>query len=230
MFSLSVVDTDKFMDMPSSTQALYFHLGMHGDDDGFVASPRKICRAAGCNDDDIRLLITKGFLIPFESGVVVITDWRINNALKNDRYRPTIYQEEKALIQTEKSGKYIAPGTMVPESFQNGSKTEPQHNVTKHNITEHNRGEGEKADKPPARTRFLPPAVEDVRAYCKEQGYAAVDPERFVAYYTSNGWMVGKNKMKDWKAAARSWNSREQESSPAREQNSFDPFPEVPTL
>lgn len=79
MFSLSVVDTDRFLDMPVSTQALYFHLGMHGDDDGFVSSPRKIARAAGCNDDDLRLLIQKNYIIPFESGVVVITDWRLNN-------------------------------------------------------------------------------------------------------------------------------------------------------
>ena len=99
MFSMQVVDTDKFMDMPTSTQALYFHLGMHGDDDGFVASPRKIARAAGCNDDDIRLLAAKGLIIPFDSGVVVITDWRINNTLQNDRYHETVYREEKALLK-----------------------------------------------------------------------------------------------------------------------------------
>lgn len=68
-----------------------------------------------------------------------------------------------------------------------------------------------KADKPPVRARFSPPSVDDVRAYCSEQGYTAVDPQRFVDYYASNGWMVGKNKMKDWKAAVRGWNSREKE-------------------
>ena len=62
MFSLAVVDTDKFLDMSSSVQALYFHLGMHGDDDGFVSSPKKIARTAGCNDDDLRLLAAKGFV------------------------------------------------------------------------------------------------------------------------------------------------------------------------
>ena len=67
------------------------------------------------------------------------------------------------------------------------------------------------ADKPPARPRFSPPSVDDVRAYCSEQGYTAVDPQRFVDYYASNGWMVGKNKMKDWKAAVRGWNSREKD-------------------
>ena len=81
MFSLAVTDTDKFLDMSASAQALYFHLGMHGDDDGFVASPKKIARGVGCNDDDLRLLASKGYIIPFESGVIVIVDWNINHTL-----------------------------------------------------------------------------------------------------------------------------------------------------
>jgi hypothetical protein len=137
MFSLQVVDTDKFMDMPTSAQALYFHLGMHGDDDGFVSSPRKIARAAGCNNDDMRLLATKGFIIPFDSGVVVITDWKVNNTLKNDRYQETIYQSEKAILRTEKNGKYIIGTNTEPQRFQNGTNTEPQHNITEPNPVEH---------------------------------------------------------------------------------------------
>lgn len=209
MFSLQVVDTDKFMDMSTSAQALYFHLGMHGDDDGFVASPRKIARSAGCNDDDIKLLAAKGFIIPFESGVVVITDWRINNTLKNDRYQETIYQAEKAMLQSEASGKYLLCSTMDPERFQSGSNMDPQHNITKHNLTKQSLTEGMEADKPTTRHRFSPPTVDEVRAYCTEKGYA-VDPDRFVDYYTSNGWKVGKNPMKDWKAAVRNWNGKEQ--------------------
>lgn len=211
MFSLQVVDTDKFMDMSTSAQALYFHLGMHGDDDGFVSSPRKIARATGCNDDDMRLLAAKGFIIPFDSGVVVITDWKINNTLKNDRYQSTIYQEEKAMLQNDASGKYLISSGMVPERFQNGSKLEPQHNITEHNITKQKKTEGTKADNPPIRHHFSPPTVEEVRAYCAEKGYN-IDPDRFVDYYTSNGWKVGKNPMKDWKAAVRSWSRKERPS------------------
>lgn len=207
MFSLRVVDTDKFMDMSTSAQALYFHLGMHGDDDGFVSSPRKIARAAGCNDDDLRLLVTKGFIIPFDSGVVVISDWRVNNTLKNDRYQPTLYQDEMATLQNDGTGKYIVSCDMVPSGFQNVSIAEPQHNLTKPNLTEHNKTETRAADKPP-RTRFSPPTVEEVHAYCQEKGYA-IDPQRFVDYYQSNGWRVGKNPMKDWKAAVRNWNSKQ---------------------
>ena len=77
MFSLQVVDTDDFLDMPTSSQALYFHLGMHGDDDGFVASPKRIIRAVGCNETDLKTLEDSGFVIRFDSGVVVVRDWKL---------------------------------------------------------------------------------------------------------------------------------------------------------
>lgn len=228
MFSLQVVDTDKFMDMSTSAQALYFHLGMHGDDDGFVSSPRKIARAAGCNDDDIKLLAAKGFIIPFESGVVVITDWRINNTLKNDRYQETIYQAEKAMLQSEASGKYLLCSTLDPERFQSGSNMDPQHNITKHNLTKQSLTKSMEADEPPKRTRFTPPTVDEVRTYCQEHGYQ-IDPECFVDYYTANGWMAGKNKMKNWQSAVRNWNRREEEiQSPKKHKR--QPIPGVPTL
>ena len=98
MFSLDVVDTDKFLDMPSSTQALYFHLGMHADDDGFVSSPKRIAKTANCSEDDLKLLIAKSYLIPFESGVVVISDWKINNWIRADRKQITRYKYEKSLL------------------------------------------------------------------------------------------------------------------------------------
>ena len=218
MFSLQVTDTDKFMDMPTSSQALYFHLGMHGDDDGFVSSPRKIARSAGCNDDDLRLLAAKGYIIPFNSGVVVITDWKINNTLKNDRYNESIYKSEKAKLISEKNGRYSIGSGLDPERFQSGTSLEPQHNITEHNITEVNRED--KADKPP-RARFTPPTVEQVSEYIREKEYS-VDAERFVDYYTSNGWMVGKNKMKDWKAAVRTWNRKENSQGNGKSESEFD--------
>lgn len=103
MFSLDVVDTDKFLNMPPSTQGLYYNLGMRADDDGFVSSPRKIATISNCGIDDLNILISKGFLIPFESGVVVITDWKANNYIPKDRYTPTRYKEEKARINEKDS-------------------------------------------------------------------------------------------------------------------------------
>lgn len=98
MFSLEVVDTDRFLDMPASTQALYFHLGMRADDDGFVAAPRKIIAMCNCSADDLRILISKNYVIPFKSGVCVVTDWLKNNFLRSDRRKPTQYQDELNLL------------------------------------------------------------------------------------------------------------------------------------
>ncbi len=121
MFSLDVVDTDRFLDMPSSTQNLYFQLGMRADDDGFVASPKRITAICGCSADDLKILIQKEFVIPFESGVMVITDWKINNQIKNDRYKPTQYAAEKAQLRTNTAGRYINGTKMEPVWNQDGT-------------------------------------------------------------------------------------------------------------
>lgn len=150
MFSLSVTDTDKFLDMSTSAQALYFHLGMHGDDDGFVASPRKIARCVGCNDDDLRLLASKGYIIPFESGVIVIVDWSINNTLKNDRYHKTIFSTERALLSADSAGRWVLDSSLEPERKQIGTSLEAELNVAEQSKTKQNREKA--ADKPPTRT------------------------------------------------------------------------------
>lgn len=93
MFSSQIVTSDEFLEMPLTSQALYFHLGMSADDDGFV-SPRKILRMTGAGEDDLKVLMSKRFVIPFNSGVIVITHWKQNNYLRNDRYTPTIYKDE----------------------------------------------------------------------------------------------------------------------------------------
>jgi len=107
MFSKDVVRTDKFLEMPLSAQALYYHLGMDADDDGFIASPKQITRMVGARDDDLRLLVAKGYIIPFNSGVCVITHWKLNNYLRSDRYKPTIYQTEAKQLSTSSGGVYL---------------------------------------------------------------------------------------------------------------------------
>lgn len=106
MFSLKVVDTDAFMDMPLSAQALYFHLGMRADDDGFVSNARRIQRVVGASDDDFKILLMKRFLLSFESGVIVIKHWRLNNFIRNDRYTPTLYQDELRTLFMKENGVY----------------------------------------------------------------------------------------------------------------------------
>ncbi len=106
MFDKAVIDTDRFMDLPMSTKALYFLLGMEADDEGFV-SYKKVMRIHGGNEDDVKLLTVKGFLISFPSGVVVITDWNKNNWLDTRRMRPTEYQNERKLIELTEGSKYV---------------------------------------------------------------------------------------------------------------------------
>ena len=106
MFSLAVIDTDDFLDLSVPAQCLYFHLGMHGDDDGFVGRPKGIARSVGCSESDLAELERAGFIIRFSSGVIVVRDWKINNTLKNDRYHPTEYQEEYQMLQTSEKGRY----------------------------------------------------------------------------------------------------------------------------
>lgn len=112
MFSKTIIDSDAFLDMPLSTQALYFHLSMRADDDGFVNNPKKIQRIIGCGDDDLKLLMVKKFLIPFESGIVVIKHWKIHNYIAKDRYHETNYLEEKSMLGLEKNKSY----SLVTES------------------------------------------------------------------------------------------------------------------
>ena len=106
MFTQKIVDSDAFLDMPLSTQSLYFHLNMRADDDGFVNNPKKIQRMIGASEDDLKLLIAKRFLIAFENGVVVIKHWRMHNLLRKDRYNPTLYQEEKDGLRLKENGAY----------------------------------------------------------------------------------------------------------------------------
>ena len=107
MFSKTIIDSDAFLDMPTSTRLLYFDLSMRADDDGFVNSPKKIIRMTGASEDDLRLLIAKSFIIPFESGVVVIKHWKIHNYIQKDRYKETMYLQEKSLLCENENKEYI---------------------------------------------------------------------------------------------------------------------------
>lgn len=106
MFAKTIIDSDAFLDMPLSTQALYFHLSMRADDDGFINNPKKIQRMIGCCDDDLKLLLAKNFIFAFDSGVVVIKHWKIHNYIQKDRYKATVYQEEKAQLNTKENKAY----------------------------------------------------------------------------------------------------------------------------
>ena len=106
MFAKTIIDSDAFLDMPLSTQALYFHLSMRADDEGFINNPKKIQRMISASEDDLKLLIAKNFVIPFESGIVVIKHWRIHNYIRADRLMKTVYKEERELLDIKDNGSY----------------------------------------------------------------------------------------------------------------------------
>ena len=144
MFSQTIIDSDAFLDMPSSTQVLYFHLSMRADDEGFVNSPKKIQRMVGCNDDDMKLLILKRFILLFESGVIVIKHWKIHNCIRKDRLVETSYQEEKALLYEkenlaytlDKSKAKVITTTCQPSDNQVTTNSQPDVSIGKDSIGE----------------------------------------------------------------------------------------------
>ena len=223
MFAKTIVTSDAFLDMPATTRCLYFTLAMFADDDGFVNSPKSIMRQAGASEDDLKILFTKRYILGFDSGVIVIKHWKIHNLIQKDRYKETVYLEEKAqLVLDDKNAYTEAISKKDTPCIQSVSKKEPQVSIGKDSIGKDRvvvvsagaRDEqpqqpdtsdiSENSDSVNIRKRFLPPTLEEVQSYCRERKND-VDAQRFVDYYTSNGWLVGKNKMKDWKAAVRTW-------------------------
>lgn len=122
MFSKKIIDTDSFLDMPATARLLYFDLAMRADDEGFIGSPKGVMRATGASNDDMNILIMRKFVIPFDSGVVVIRHWKIHNYIQNDRFKPTQYIEEKAQL-SEKNG---VVSKMDTECIQNVYKMDTQ--------------------------------------------------------------------------------------------------------
>ena len=141
MFSTSVTETDNFLELPLKSQALYFHLGMQGDDDGFVANPRAIIRSIGCTARDLKPLESAGYVISFPSRVLVITDWKANNNLRNDRYKPTAFQNELSQLRESTNKRYILRSSGIPNGNQLDTIGIPSDNqvTTQHSIAEHNR-------------------------------------------------------------------------------------------
>lgn len=183
MFNKTITNNDNFLEMPDSSQNLYFHLSMNADDDGFVDNWKSIIRMTGHKEDDLKILIAKQYIIPFESGVIVIRHWRLNNYLQKDRITPTNYKEEKALLTTDMNNVYNLDTKCI-------------HSIDKNSIDENSIDN----------KRFVKPTLEQIKEYCLERNNN-VDSERFFNYYEANGWVQGKSRkpIKNWKACIRTW-------------------------
>lgn len=144
MVSLKVIDTDIFLDMPLSTQALYFHLITRADDDGFIANHNKIMRMIGSNNDDMKILLSKEFIIPFESGVCVIKHWKIHNLIRSDRYNETIYKIEKDSLKEDHNKVYIP--NVIPEDIPHVTQMDTQSSLGQGSSGKINKGKINNSD------------------------------------------------------------------------------------
>lgn len=126
MFSKNIIDSDAFLDMPLEAQALYFHLAMRADDDGFVNNPKKIIRMISSSEDSFKILVLKCFILPFESGIIVIKHWRIHNYIQKDRYKSTMYTAEKQQLTINENGEYtLIPAENIPVSILDTTCIQP---------------------------------------------------------------------------------------------------------
>lgn len=216
MFAKSVIDSDLFLDMPLSAQALYFHLSMRADDDGFINNPKKIQRMIGSSDDDCKLLVLKKFIIPFESGIVVIRHWKIHNYIQKDRYKETTCLEEKAQISIDGTGAYVS--IPYPACIQSVSNSDTQDRIGKDRI-----GKDRISEEKPDCERLPPVPYEQIKdlynSICISlpkctaisearkkaikarfaSGYTLDDFERLFKKTESSSFLKGKN-ARNWRA------------------------------
>ncbi len=207
MFSLTITNSDLFLEMPSTSQNLYFHLGMNADDDGFVQAI-SIMKQIGANNDDLKVLLTKGFLIKFKDGVIVITAWKVNNRIRADRHKETFYVEHLKQLSILENECYLLDNSLatIPQPDDNQMGTQVR--LGKVSIGKVSK---EKS------TSFVKPTIKEIQEYCTERNNSIL-PNAFYDFYESKGWAVGRNKMKDWRACVRTWENREPQEKTREQQ------------
>lgn len=198
MFSLNILDTDWFLDLPLSTQMLYVHLSMRADDDGFVDSPKSIIRKIGASVEDYKTLLEKRFVLDFPNGVCVIKHWRVHNTIQKDRYKETRFKEEKETLVLREDKIYTEMQRCIQDGNSLDTKCIPSIISKPKSNTNNNTNNIIVEDK------FIKPTIEEIQQYCNER-QNNVDAEKFYNHYESKGWKVGKSSMKNWKACVRTW-------------------------
>lgn len=233
MFAKTIIDSDAFLDMPMTARLLYYDLGMRADDDGFVNSPKKIMRFIGASDDDLKVLSAKKFIIPFESGVVVIKHWKIHNYIRKDTYNATTYKNEKALLGIDENNAYttnpveLIPQSTVAEHDPSTTRGRPvddpstqvrlgkgrlgkdrieEHSADALHATRHSRGQH----------GYVKLNDEEYSRLVQDLGQLELD--RVISYVDESAAATGnKNKWKDWnlvlrKASREKWGARGQKN------------------
>ena len=198
MFSKKIVCGDPFTEMPHSAQALYIQLSMEADDDGFVNNAKKIQRSIGADDKDLGLLLAKRFIIQFDSGVIAIKHWKMNNYIQKDRYKPTVYSEEK-------EGLIVKPNGAYTERIQDVYKMDTQVRLGEDSLELGQDRAGECSVGEAAATTTDAPDLQEVIDYVQAQGLRSVNCYRFYEYYSGCNWVTSKGKPIDWRLKLREW-------------------------
>ena len=212
MFTKKITDDDNFITLPSSAQALYFHLNQGADDDGFNNQVQMAMWKAHASIDDLKVLMAKSYIIRFDSGVIVIKHWRMHNTLRKDRYTPTSFQEELQMLGIKDNGAYTLGCQTVAERL-------PQNSIDKISIEENS--EDIKPQK-----RFVKPTLDEIKAYCQERGNN-VDAKAFFDYYDTGNWKDAKGKpVKNWKQKVITWERSDGNGKDGHRKVDFEPYPD----
>lgn len=207
MFSKRIINSARFLKMPISTQCLYFHLGLHADDDGVVEA-YTVIRQIGATEDDLKVLVAKGLVTVLNEDLVTyITDWQENNKIRADRKIDSIYKDLLIQMLPDVSIQQKKPRADTIKKLDNQwtSNGQPMDGIGKDSIGKESKGKSSKV--------FTPPTLEEVEAYCKERGNK-VDAKKFYDYFTAGDWTDAKgNKVKSWKQKVITWEAHSNETT-----------------
>ena len=219
MIAKDIIENDTFLELPDSTKLLYIYLNLNADDDGFIDSPNKVMRIIGAKKSDLTALVETGYLIEFDSSLYVVTHWLVHNTVRKDLYKKTTHQVELSALKVDSITKIYSRNETVTDTLRtrDDDGTDSLHRLDKNRLDK---------NRLKSKGHFVPPTLTEIQAYITEQGYQ-VDAQTFLDYYESNGWMVGRNHMKDWKATIRRWNSTEKKPKP--KQTQFHQFEQRPS-
>lgn len=221
-----------FKSMTPVQQLTYHDLGNFADDDGFVDNPTVAMMMNGADGADLSELTSRGYLVAFEDGVVLINHWKVSNSIRKDRYRPSLYHARLAGMNMEPGLPYrpdlftevghlpAVTTNCQPDDNQMATNCQPLVTPKTRQVQDKYKTEKEKV-KRKSRPRFVPPTPGEVRAYCADKGYS-VDADAFVDFYESKGWVVGRSPMRSWQAACRTWAARSPKAAPAWHGATFD--------
>lgn len=219
MITKKVTDDDHFMELSASAQALYLHLSMAADDDGFCNQVAISMFKAHASVQDLQALLEKRYIYQFDNGVIVIKHWRMANALRKDRYTPTAFQEEFKKLKLKENGVY----TLVPDGCQVDANCLPQIRLDQDRLDQDRLIPSKEGNSEPknGKKQFIPPTLDEVKQYCRERN-STVDPVKFFDYYSVGQWKDSKgNPVRNWKQKLLTWERKDTGKKPEKKTNNI---------